>query len=235
VSQQFSVLFVDDEPRILDGLRRQLRASRFDWDMRFVESGEAAIRAMNESPADVVVSDMRMPGMNGAQVLRRVQQSWPDALRVILSGQTDQAELLGDIGAVHQFLQKPCDPDAVRATVLRAQTVRMLLESRRLRKVSAGVVSLPLLASTHTMLGKALDADASLTAISEIVERVQSTGQPITVTNRGRPAVEIVPCHAKSSRRMSRADAVREIARLRAELPPVGAGEIRDLIAEGRR
>ena len=46
MSQQFSVLFVDDEPRILDGLRRQLRASRFDWDMRFVESGEAAIRAM---------------------------------------------------------------------------------------------------------------------------------------------------------------------------------------------
>jgi len=73
------------------------------------------------------------------------------------------------------------------------------------------------------------------TRFSEIVERVQSTGQPITVTNRGRPAVEIVPCHAKSSRRMSRADAVREIARLRAELPPVGAGEIRDLIAEGRR
>ncbi len=171
MSQQFSVLFVDDEPRILDGLRRQLRASRLDWDMRFVDSGEGAIRAMNESPADVVVSDMRMPGMNGAQVLRRVQQSWPDALRVILSGQTDQAELLGDIGAVHQFLQKPCDPDAVRTTILRAQTVRKLLESRRLRKVSAGVVSLPLLASTHTMLAKALDADASLTAIAEIVDR----------------------------------------------------------------
>lgn len=53
------------------------------------------------------------------------------------------------------------------------------------------------------------------TRFSEIVERVQSTGQPITVTNRGRPAVEIVPCHAKSSRRMSRVDAVREIARSR--------------------
>ncbi|MFM7205463.1 MAG: type II toxin-antitoxin system Phd/YefM family antitoxin [Planctomycetaceae bacterium] len=73
------------------------------------------------------------------------------------------------------------------------------------------------------------------TRFSEIVERVQATGQPVTVTNRGRPAVEIVPCHARSSRKMSRHDALREISRLRTELPPVGPGEIRELIDEGRR
>jgi len=73
------------------------------------------------------------------------------------------------------------------------------------------------------------------THFSELVERVQATGQPITVTNRGRPAVEIVPCRESGSQRMSRGDAFREIARLRAELPPISRDELRDAIAEGRR
>lgn len=73
------------------------------------------------------------------------------------------------------------------------------------------------------------------TRFSEIVERVQATGQPITVTNRGRPAVDIVPCRDRSARGMSRADAIREIARLRTELPRVSAADIRQLIDEGRR
>jgi prevent-host-death family protein len=73
------------------------------------------------------------------------------------------------------------------------------------------------------------------THFSELVERVQATGQPITVTNRGRPAVEIVPCRESGSQRMSRGDAFRQIARLRAELPPISRDELRDAIAEGRR
>jgi len=73
------------------------------------------------------------------------------------------------------------------------------------------------------------------THFSELVDRVQATGQPITVTNRGRPAVEIVPCRESLTQRMSRGDAFREIARLRAELPPIGRDELREAIAEGRR
>lgn len=73
------------------------------------------------------------------------------------------------------------------------------------------------------------------THFSELVERVQSTGQPITVTNRGRPAVEIVPCRESGAQRMSRGDAFREIARLRAELPPISRDVLREAIAEGRR
>ena len=84
-------------------------------------------------------------------------------------------------------------------------------------------------------MGETVGIFDAKTRFSEIVERVQSTGQPITVTNRGRPAVDIVPCRDHSSRGMSRADVIREIARLRTELPRVGADEIRQLIDEGRR
>lgn len=73
------------------------------------------------------------------------------------------------------------------------------------------------------------------TRFSEIVEHVQATGQTVTVTDQGRPAVDIIPCRTPPSQRISRADALREIARVRLELPPLGRGEIADLIAEGRR
>ncbi len=73
------------------------------------------------------------------------------------------------------------------------------------------------------------------TRFSEIVERVQATGQSVTVTNRGRPAVEIVPCRERSTRRMTRSAALLEITRLRHELPPIGRNEITALMAEGRR
>lgn len=70
---------------------------------------------------------------------------------------------------------------------------------------------------------------------SEIVEHVQATGQTVTVTDEGRPAVDIIPCRALPGPQISRADALREIARVRLELPPLKPGEIADLIAEGRR
>lgn len=73
------------------------------------------------------------------------------------------------------------------------------------------------------------------TRFSEIVEQVATTGQPVTITNRGRPTVEIVPCRESASGRLCRDDAFLELARIRAELPPLGRAEIRSLIDEGRR
>ena len=76
---------------------------------------------------------------------------------------------------------------------------------------------------------------AAKTRFSEIVERVQATGQPITVTNRGVPVVEIVPCRRSHDHPVSKTDAIHEIAKLRASFPPIDKAAIRDLIAEGRR
>jgi prevent-host-death family protein len=73
------------------------------------------------------------------------------------------------------------------------------------------------------------------TRFSEIVEQVVTTGQPVTITNRGRPTVEIVPCRESGSGRLCRDEAFLELARVRAELPPLGGAEIRSLIDEGRR
>ena len=77
MSAKKRILFVDDEPMVLQGLQRMLRHMRTDWDMAFVESGSKALDLMAQTPCDVVVSDMRMPGMNGAQLLTEVMSATP--------------------------------------------------------------------------------------------------------------------------------------------------------------
>jgi len=103
------VLFVDDEPNILSGLRRMLRPQRAHWDMRFAEGGQAAIDLMATEPVDAVVSDMRMPDVDGAALLEHVGAVSPGVIRIILSGEADRALTMRTVGQSHRFLSKPCD------------------------------------------------------------------------------------------------------------------------------
>ena len=100
-----SVLFVDDEPQVLEGLRDLLRPQRMRWEMRFADTPEEALRAMEHHPADVVVSDLRMPGLKGATLLALIEAWHPASKRIVLSGH------VGTDGGVraHAVLTKPCD------------------------------------------------------------------------------------------------------------------------------
>jgi DNA-binding NtrC family response regulator len=108
------VLFVDDEANVLSGLKRMLRSLRHEWTMEFVDGGEAALAYMSEHPIDVIVSDMRMPGMDGATLLKEVATRHPGAVRIALSGQSDQETLMKVAGIAHQYLSKPCDTDTLK-------------------------------------------------------------------------------------------------------------------------
>jgi HD-like signal output (HDOD) protein/ActR/RegA family two-component response regulator len=105
-----SLLLVDDERGVLDGLRRLLRPLRTDWDVRVAASGSEALALMSQQPADVVITDMRMPVMDGAELLGLVQSRSPSTVRVVLSGQTDLSAAVRVLPTAHQFLSKPCDP-----------------------------------------------------------------------------------------------------------------------------
>lgn len=111
------VLFVDDEPNILSGLRRMMRTQRDAWDMRFVEGGPAALQVLENEAVDAVVSDMRMPGVDGATLMERVAAVAPGAIRVILSGEADRGLACRTVGRSHRFLAKPCDAAAIAASV----------------------------------------------------------------------------------------------------------------------
>ncbi len=92
------ILFVDDEAKILDGLRRSLRDMRSQWEMVFAEGGVAALGECASGPFDVVVSDARMPGMEGAEFLGKVRNLYPDTVRMILSGQCSRNSVLRCVG-----------------------------------------------------------------------------------------------------------------------------------------
>jgi HD-like signal output (HDOD) protein/ActR/RegA family two-component response regulator len=166
------VLFVDDEVRILDGLRRMLRPARDEWEMEFAAGGQAALEVMATSEFDVVISDMRMPGMDGAALLEQVRERFPEVIRVVLSGHTEMAHALRVVPIAHQFLAKPCDAAMLRLAIERAFHLRALLTDGSVRSMVGALGDLPALPRIYQALNKALaDPDSSLQKISSIVEQ----------------------------------------------------------------
>lgn len=166
------ILFVDDEPLVLQGLRRMLRPMRNEWEMNFVESGAAALDFLSQHKADVVVTDMRMPGMNGAQLLNEVMRRHPQTVRLILSGHADQDLIFSCVGATHQFLSKPCDPEALRATITRATNLEAPLKNEALQKLISRMEHLPSIPAIYMeIVEKAQSPDADLADIGDIIAR----------------------------------------------------------------
>jgi HD-like signal output (HDOD) protein/ActR/RegA family two-component response regulator len=155
------VLFVDDEPLVLQGLQRMFRPMRNEWDMAFVESGPAALEQLAEVPFQVVVSDMRMPGMNGAQLLSIVQERYPQTVRLILSGHADKDLILKCVGAAHQFLSKPCEPEILRAAIARGSEYDGLLGNSRMKELIGRMDCLPSVPAILNELTEALGQETS--------------------------------------------------------------------------
>lgn len=132
------ILFVDDEPNILSGLKRMLRSMRKEFDLQFAGSGIEALDSMAVHESDIVVSDMRMPGMDGAELLDIIQERYPSAVRIMFTGQADQESVLRTVGVVHQFLTKPCDSDLLRSVLLRAGTLHRFVSDTSICGKSCG-------------------------------------------------------------------------------------------------
>jgi len=136
------VLFVDDEPNVLDSIRRQLRKV---CDIHTAASGDEALRLLKElGPVALVVSDMRMPGMNGAELLTKVRELYPDSVRMVLSGQADLESTIAAVndGHIFRFLTKPCSEEVLRAAVGAGIEQYQLVTTRKelLEKTLQGLV-----------------------------------------------------------------------------------------------
>jgi putative nucleotidyltransferase with HDIG domain len=165
------VLFVDDEPNILSGLRRILRGQRKEWEMSFVEGGQPALDVMDETPCDVIVSDMKMPGMDGAELLSRIRSNFPATIRIALSGETDSHMIYRCVKHAHQYLAKPCDADALISAVQRAFRLRDLVQDEKLEAVVADMTSLPSMPEQYEKIMQEMQSDdPSLQKIGEIIE-----------------------------------------------------------------
>ncbi|MBC8133735.1 MAG: HDOD domain-containing protein [Deltaproteobacteria bacterium] len=166
------ILFVDDEPNVLDGLKNLLRKHRRRWDMIFAVGGQAALEEMAKAPVDVIVSDMRMPGMDGAELLTRVKNTYPGTVRIVLSGHAEKAAIARVISVAHQFLSKPCDAETVRVAIERTCEFQLLLNDDGVRSVVGSLECLPSLPETYWELTRATEnPDMGLDKIAAIVEK----------------------------------------------------------------
>lgn len=164
------LLFVDDEAHLLDGLRNLLRRRRKEWDMDFALGGEAALQQLRAAPCDIVVADLRMPGMDGVALLKRVREEFPHVVRVVLSGHSDLTATISAVPVAHQYLSKPIDAARFQDVLQRACDLQELLQDQRLRRVVGGAANLPSLPQVYGALQRELDnPDVSLSSISRIV------------------------------------------------------------------
>jgi len=166
------ILFVDDEPDILAGLRNALRRHRARWNMRFALGGEAGLRELEAAPCDVIVTDMRMPGMDGLTLLGQVRQGHPQAARLVLSGHAELDAVVRASSVAHQYLLKPCDADTLCAAIDRALAIQALLANDQLRRVVGGLGTLPAAPAVYAALTAALaDPDVDIRELAAIVTR----------------------------------------------------------------
>ncbi|MDP2861804.1 MAG: response regulator [Desulfobacterales bacterium] len=164
------ILFVDDDTLILQGLNRMLRPMRDTWEMTFVDNGFEALAQMAKKPFDVVVSDMRMQEMSGVELLDKIKKEYPQAVRIILSGQSEKEDILKSVKSAHQYLSKPCDPGALKTTINRAVALRDLLRNGRLRRIISGMGSLPSIPSLYIEVVEQLNLpECSIRRVGETI------------------------------------------------------------------
>jgi response regulator RpfG family c-di-GMP phosphodiesterase len=129
------LLLVDDEINILSALKRLLRQDKYD--IMTAVNGDEALDVLNNNPVDVIVTDQRMPGMTGVEFLRLAKESYPDTIRIVLSGYTELQSVTDAVneGAVYKFLTKPWDDSQLRGHVAEAfRRKEMADENSRLQR-----------------------------------------------------------------------------------------------------
>jgi len=152
-----SILFVDDNENVLWGLRRRLRSACPEWDVTFVSSGAEALTVCDEHTFDVVVTDMKMPGMDGAELLKQVQNKFPDTARIILSGFSEDEAILRTLGRAHRYLAKPCDDEILINSIRQILDVRNLLPEPSIRNIIGNIKALASPPDTYLRLVTALE------------------------------------------------------------------------------
>ncbi|MCC6650938.1 MAG: HDOD domain-containing protein [Candidatus Eisenbacteria bacterium] len=179
------ILFVDDEPMVLDGIRRMLLGQRREWEMQFAISGDVALQLCANTPVDVIVTDMRMPEMDGATLLEQISRQYPDMIRVVLSGHSELDAALRAMNVAHQYLAKPCEGPVLVQTLRDALQLRARLTNDRVRQLANRLGTLPSVPRTFSRINRLLaDPACSMADVAgAISEDPALTGKVLHLAN----------------------------------------------------
>ncbi len=164
------VLLIDDEERVVRGLQRMLHGTEFS--VSIATSGAQGLQLLNEQPFDVVVSDLRMVGMDGNEFLSEVCRLYPRIIRFILSGHAEKNLLLKTLGVTHQLLAKPCDQATLVRSIRRSLEFQSLFENDSIRSMVSQIKVLPTLPEVYLRLQELTnDPDAHMDSIIEVIQK----------------------------------------------------------------
>mgnify|MGYP000963574831 CR=1 FL=1 len=167
-----TILFVDDDAYVLDGLRRCLRNMNERWQILFTDSAKVALELMEQYDVAVVITDMVMPGCNGVELLGKVAHTYPHTVRIILSGNTDQLAALESTKVAHQFINKPTSAEQLKILVERICHLRDLLDNQKYITLATRLQNLPSLPAVYYDLIQEINTpDPSIKRIGSIVNK----------------------------------------------------------------
>lgn len=158
---KMKILFVDDEPSMIRVLKMGMRNMAAQWETYFAEGGEQGLAMVQQQSFDVIVTDMRMSGVNGAQLLNHVLRLHPETIRIILSGYSDLRDVVNCVGLTHQFLTKPCSLEDLKNCLKRVTSVKQQLQNAKLQALTGGMSNLPSLPEVYLEIGDVLQSPLS--------------------------------------------------------------------------
>ncbi|MEO9526379.1 response regulator [Roseibium sp.] len=166
MTRKVSVLFVDDEPNILSAVRRHVRRYRDEWDLHFAQGGVEAVRVITCETVDIIVTDMKMPEVDGTRLLEWISEHHPKIIRFVLSGEAKPDEIYRIVGRSHRFLAKPCSPEAIVAGI------RDVVDAQLHDQLENGAVEMSMLDRLGTPPGIVTELQAHLEQEEPCLDRI---------------------------------------------------------------
>jgi HD-like signal output (HDOD) protein len=164
------ILFVDDEPEVLQALRVSLYARRKEWEIHLARGGEEGRALLATHNFDVLVTDLRMPGLDGTALIAQARCDSPSTVRIVLSGYADEDRSAQLLSLAHRYLSKPCEHTRLEQCIDRCLATQSLIQSERVRARLGTIGALPSMPATFAALQKVLaDPKADSNRIASVI------------------------------------------------------------------
>src|ERR1700722_19506938 len=165
------ILFVDDEPAVLQCLRLRLDRVGGKWELGRADNGPLALEQMQRQPYDIIVTDLRTPGMDGAKLLEIVSARWPKPTPTVLCGCARPQLGWGAVPFAHQYLNKPCEPQQLEGVIDRCIRLHDVLHGQRLRAIVGRIRKLPGIPRIYSALrGIVNDEKVTVSEVARLVD-----------------------------------------------------------------
>lgn len=182
---ELKILIVDDDSLSLNGMKQALSAAKPEWDLFFAISGEEALQILSVQNIDIIVSDMKMPVMDGGDLLAKVKEINPAIIRIIISAFNDKDLVIKATQYAHQFLAKPIDIPVLIKIIEKLYSLQVILHNPKIIKLTNSVKNLPSLPELYLQIEQEMKKpDPSIKKIDEIITKdIIMTAKMLQVVN----------------------------------------------------